>query len=121
MKGKFFLLILIEFVFFVAVMYCLIVNYKTDTACQFTATMNGMYVSVKTSTIIFIMWLAGVFSGFVYAISLSNRYRDQIEFYARKTEKLSQQNEIDSDDKEALQRKIASLEIALDKALKNKE
>ena len=65
-------------------------------------------------------WLLGTFCGFVYAFVLGMRYRDQIEFYARKTEKLSQQNEIDSDDKEALQRKIASLEIALDQALKNK-
>lgn len=121
MKGKFILLMIIESIFFVVVMYLLIANYKADTYCQFTATFNGVYVSVKTSTIIFLIWLLGVFSGFVYAISLSNRYRDQIEFYARKTEKLSQQNEIDSDDKEALQRKIASLEIALDKALKNKQ
>ena len=51
---------------------------------------------------------------------LGQRYKDQIEFYARKNEKLSQQNEIDTDDKEALQRKIATLEIALENALKNK-
>lgn len=120
MKAKLIGLMLIETVFFVIVMYLFIANYKSNTACQFSSTFDGVYVSVKTSTIILITWLLGMFSGIVYALSLSNRYRDQIEFYARKTEKLSQQNEIDSDDKEALQRKIAALEIALDNALKNK-
>lgn len=121
MRGKFILLASLETIFFVIMLYFLVANYKANTASQFAAALSGDYVAISTSTVILIMWFLGVFSGFVYAITLSNRYRDQIEFYARKTEKLSQQNEIDSDDKEALQRKIASLEIALDNALKNKQ
>ena len=53
-------------------------------------------------------------------IGLGTKYREQLEFFARRSEKLAQQNEIDTDDKEALQRKIATLEIALQNALKNK-
>lgn len=120
MKGKLLVLSIIETIFFVIVMYLFYANIKVHTLSQFAASLNGDYVSVNTSTVILLMWFLGAFSGFVYAKTLSNRYRDQIEFYARKTEKLAQQNEIDSDDKEALQRKIASLEIALENALKNK-
>ncbi|MBQ4122772.1 hypothetical protein IJD44_03495 [bacterium] len=117
---KFFILASLETVCFVIMLYFLVSNFNAKTSSQFAASFTGDYVSISTTTVILIMWFLGVFSGFVYAITLSKRYRDQIEFYARKTEKLSQQNEIDSDDKEALQRKIASLEIALDNALKNK-
>ena len=120
MKGKMLFLASVETIFFVIVLYFFVANIQAHTVSQFAASLKGDYVSVNTYTVILLMWFFGVFSGFVYALTLSNRYRDQIEFYARKTEKLSQQNEIDSDDKEALQRKIASLEIALENALKNK-
>lgn len=121
MKGKVFILGLIESIFFVIMLYLFIANYKINAACHFAASFSGDYAVVNTSTVILLMYLIGSVSGFLYSVVLSNRYRDQIEFYARKNEKLSQQNEIDSDDKEALQRKIASLEIALDNALKNKQ
>lgn len=120
MKSKLLILASIETILFVVMLYFFIANIQAHTASQFAASFAGDYISINTSTVIIVMWFLGVFSGFVYAFTLSNRYRDQIEFYARKTEKLSQQNEIHSDDKEALQRKIASLEIALENALKNK-
>ena len=92
------------------------------TTSGFTVTLdNSGYVVVSTFAVILVSYVVGTFSGFVYSIALGKRYKDQIEFYARKNEKLAVQNEIDTDDKEALQRKIASLEIALETALKNQK
>lgn len=119
MKSKI-ILFVTETVFFAVLLYLLLVNQKAGTTSQLSISLSGDYIILNTLFIILLIYCFGVLSGFVYSILLGARYRDQIEFYARKTEKLSQQNEIDSDDKEALQRKIASLEIALDNALKNK-
>ena len=94
---------------------------QKTTAGLTVSTDTSGYLVVSTFVVILISYLIGVFSGFVYSFVLGQRYKDQIEFYARKNEKLSQQNEIDTDDKEALQRKIATLEIALNNALKNKD
>ena len=121
MKKKAFL-IMIETVLFCGLLYFLIVNYMQRTTAGLNVTSdNSGYLVVSTFLVILVAYLIGVFSGFVYSLVLGQRYKDQIEFYARKNEKLSQQNEIDTDDKEALQRKIATLEIALNNALKNKE
>ena len=121
MKNKVFLTIL-ETVLFCGLLYFLIVNFMQKTTAGLTvSTDTSGYLVVSTFVVILISYLIGVFSGFVYSFVLGQRYKDQIEFYARKNEKLSQQNEIDTDDKEALQRKIATLEIALNNALKNKD
>ena len=121
MKNKIVLTVL-ETVLFCGLLYFLIVNYMQKTTAGVTLTTdNTGFVVVSTFVVILIAYLIGVFSGFVYSIVLGQRYKDQIEFYARKNEKLAVQNEIDTDDKEALQRKIATLEIALNNALKNKD
>ncbi|MBE7704315.1 MAG: hypothetical protein E7Z90_00725 [Cyanobacteria bacterium SIG29] len=120
MKNKF-ILMTVESVFFCILLYFLIANYASKTTAGFTVTFDSTgYMVVSTFAVILVSYLVGSFSGFVYSLVLGQRYKDQIEFYARKTEKLSVQNEIDTDNKEALQRKIASLEIALENALKNK-
>lgn len=119
MKNKI-ILSAVETIFFTVLLYLLFVNYKAGTTAQLSIALDGNYTILSTFFVILAIWFLGMFSGFVYSVVLGHRYRDQIEFYARKTEKLAQQNEIDTDDKEALQRKIASLEIALDNALKNK-
>ncbi len=120
MKNKIVLMI-IESILFTIVLLALALNLKNNTTSQVGISFDGEYTVLSTFFVGLLFYIIGVFSGFVYSVVLGLRYKDQIEFYARKTEKLSQQNEIDSDDKEALQRKIASLEIALNNALKNKE
>ena len=119
MKSKF-IFIAIETVLFILLVYLLYVNYDVKTTSEFAVALKDGTVKLSTFFIILGIYFFGVFSGFVYSMVLGSRYKDQIEFYARKTEKLSVQNEIDTDEREALQRKIASLEIALDNALKNK-
>ena len=44
-----------------------------------------------------------------------------IRSYSKRTDELSMQNESDYDEKEAMKRKITALEIALEKALNDKE
>ena len=120
MKNKMFLMA-VESVLFFGLLYFLVTNSMAKTTSGFSVSFDASgYVSLSTFTVILVFYLIGVFSGFVYSVVLGQRYKDQIEFYARKNEKLAVQNEIDTDDKEALQRKIASLEIALENALKNK-
>ena len=111
----------IETILFIIILYVLVVNYKLAATSQLGISFDGATVVLSTFFVILAAYSFGVFSGFVYSMVLGARYKDQIEFYARKNEKLAQQNEIDTDDKEALQRKIASLEIALNNALKNKD
>ncbi len=119
MKNK--IIFLIEFIIFCAVIYFAAVNYASRTTAGFNITAaSNSYVVLNTFFIIISAYLAGLISGSVHSFLIGSKYREQLEFYARKNEKLAVQNEIDTDDREALQRKIASLEIALDNALKNK-
>ena len=120
MKSKL-VLISLEVLLCCVLHYFLIANYMIKTTSGFTVTFdNSGYIVVSTFAVILVSYLIGAFSGFLYSVVLGQRYKDQIEFYARKNEKLAVQNEIDADDREALQRKIASLEIALNNALNNK-
>jgi uncharacterized integral membrane protein len=120
MKSKV-ILTSVESILFLIILFILIVNFKAQTTSALCISFSGSRVLLSTFFVIFASYVIGVVSGMVYSLVLGDRYKDQIEFYARKNEKLSQQNEIDTDDKEALQRKIATLEIALNNALKNKE
>lgn len=120
MKNKI-LLMTVESVLFLGLLYFLATNSMAKTTSGFSVSFDASgYVVLSTITVILLFYFIGVFSGFVYSFVLGQRYKDQIEFYARKNEKLAVQNEIDADDREALQRKIASLEIALNNALNNK-
>ena len=111
----------IEAVIFIGLMYGLYVNWKSQTICGVSIGFEGYNNLVfPTILVIFGCFAVGLFSGLLLLSILKQNYRDKIEFYARRSEKLSQQNEIEVDDKEALQRKIASLEIALEKALNSK-
>lgn len=120
MAKKIFLTVL-ESILFLIILAAALFNYKANTTANVAVALNGTVVVLSTFFVIIGAYIVGMFSGIVYSCVLGSRYKDQIEFYARKNEKLSQQNEIDTDDKEALQRKIATLEIALNNALKNKE
>ncbi len=102
------------------VIYLCIINWHNAATSQFCTDFNGNIIITHTYIVVITAYILGKISGIACSLSFGGRYREQLEFYARKNEKLAQQNEIDTDDKEALQRKIAALEIALDNALKNK-
>lgn len=107
-------------IIFACVVYLCVTNVKAEATCQFCADLSGNMAIVGTFAVILGCYFVGVISGMAASFGISGKYKEQLEFYARKSEKLAQQNEIDTDDKEALQRKIATLEIALQNALKNK-
>ncbi len=111
---------IIESIIFLGLIYGLYVNWKVQTICGVSIGLEGHDKVFATSLVILGCFLVGLISGSLFSVFAGNKYKDQLEFYARRSEKLSQQNEIEVDDKEALQRKIASLEIALEKALNSK-
>lgn len=111
-----------EIILFLCVIYLAVINYFSKTSSVINVSMaQDSTVQISTLCLILLFYFVGCLSGFVNSLSVDKKYKDQIAFYARRTEKLSQQNEIDTDDKEALQRKIASLEIALNNALQNNQ
>jgi len=101
------------------VIYAALVNIGNTAVIKFSPNIPA--IAFNTAHLILIVYLFGLLTCRVQSFINKGEYKNRIEFYARRNEKLAQQNEIDADDKEAMQRKIASLEIALDKALKNKE
>lgn len=108
----------LQIIVFTAVIYLFYVNMSNTTNICFIK--NSEVLVISTSVAVIASYLIGLITGIMQSVVNKSVYRNQIEFYARKNEKLSQQNEIDTDDKEALERKIATLEIALQNALKNK-
>lgn len=119
MKSK--VLMIIELIIFCGFLYIAIVNYMAKTTAGFNVVSgNSGYVVLSTFLVMIAAYILGLFSGILNTAAVSSKYKELLEFYARKNEKLAQQNEIDTDDREALQRKIASLEIALKNALDNK-
>ncbi len=107
-----------QLIIFLAVLYFFYLNIPNATHINFIKNMP--FYETSTAFVIIAAYIAGILTGLMQSIVNKSFYRNQIEFYARKNEKLAQQNEIDTDDKEALERKIAALEIALQNALKNK-
>lgn len=114
--------VIFDVIAFLFIIYLAIVNYlgKTTAGFNFT-TSEESYVVINSFLFIIIFYLIGYISGTLRSFSIGSKYKEQLTFFARRNEKLAQQNEIDSDDKEVLQRKIASLEIALNNALQNKD
>ncbi len=76
--------------------------------------------TLSVSMVVIIGYFIGLFAGLLHSVVSSARYKNLLKQYEKRTEKLSLQNEINTDDTEVLKRKIASLEIALENALKNK-
>ena len=97
MKKRIFLS-LIESILFCIILFLAYINYKTNTTAQMSISLDGTIVILNTFFVIIAIYIFGIFSGFVYSFVLGQRYKDQIEFYARKNEKLSQQNEKDTED-----------------------
>ncbi len=106
-----------QIIIFTAVIYFCYVNISNTT--NIALMPNTRFYEINTAFLIITLYLIGLFTGIIHSFVNKSLYRSQIEFYARKNEKLSQQNEMDTDDKEALERKVATLEIALQNALKN--
>ena len=109
----------IQAVICLIILYFACINAGNTSVIKFMP--NSASTALNTSIVFVCVYILGVLTGLVQTFVKRSIYRSQIEFYSRKNEKLSQQNEIDSDNKEVLQRRIAALETALSNALKNKQ
>lgn len=114
------ILLSLETCLFVIMVYCAVVNYQSKTIANFAVSLNGEQVVISVFLVIVLFYIVGLLSGLVYSKVLTGTYKNQLAQYAKRNEKLALKSETDSDDKEVLKRKIASLEIALDNALNNK-
>ncbi len=74
----------------------------------------------NVSIVVIIAYFIGLFAGLLHSVVSTSKYKNKIKQYEKRHEKLSLQNETDTDDIETLKRKINSLEIALQNALNNK-
>ena len=89
---------LIESIIFLGLIYGLYVNWKAQTICGVSIGFEGHDKVFLTSIVILGCFLVGLFSGGLFSALSGKKYKDQLEFYARRSEKLSQQSEIEADD-----------------------
>ncbi len=119
---KRFFLMLIEFILFCALIYVCWVNYNAKTITDINLGVQGYNgLEIKTFIVLITTWFIGLLSGTVSSLKTIDGYKDTIRSYAKRANEMSIQNESDYDEKEAMKRKITALEIALEKALNDKE
>ena len=119
---KRFFLMLIEFILFCGLIYLCWVNYNAKTITGISLGIEG-YTNLVfgTYTVLLATWFIGLLSGTVSSSKTIEKYKDMIRSYSKRTDEMSLQSESDYDEKEAMKRKITALEIALEKALNDKE
>lgn len=116
MRNK--ILFVLETGLFALLVYIALLNYNAQTISNFKVFTNENALELNTFFVIIACYFIGLCTGLIYSKMISGEYKKQLSMYAKKTEKLSLKNESDTDSKVALERKIASLEIALENALK---
>ncbi len=77
--------------------------------------------SLKFSIIVVVAYFIGLIAGLLHSVVSTNKYKNQLKQYEKRNEKLALKSETDTDDIEALKRKINSLEIALQNSINNKQ
>lgn len=119
---KRFFLMLIEFILFCGLIYLCWVNYQAKTITGISLGVEG-YTNMVYGTYIVLIgaYFIGLLSGVVSSSKTIEQYKDIIRSYSKRANEMSIQSESDNDEKEAMKRKITALEIALEKALNDKE
>ncbi len=77
-------------------------------------------VTTTTAAIILLSFVLGGLVGAVYVIKINNDCDDAIKFYKKKLNRITQNSDSDTALIDSLQRKISTLEIALENALRDK-
>jgi len=77
-------------------------------------------VKTTTAAIMLLSFVLGGMIGAVYVIKVNNDCDDAIKFYKKKLNRITQNSDSDTALIDSLQRKISTLEIALENALKDK-
>jgi hypothetical protein len=77
-------------------------------------------VTTRVAAIILLSYVLGGFTGVIYVMKVNAECDQAIDYYKRKIQQISSNTDADSSLIDSLQRKISSLEIALENALKDK-
>lgn len=77
-------------------------------------------VTTTTTAIMLLSFVLGGLIGAVYVIKVNNDCDEAIKFYKKKLNRITQNSDSDTALIDSLQRKISTLEIALENALKDK-
>ena len=77
-------------------------------------------VTTTTTAIMLLSFVLGGLIGAVYVIKINNDCDEAIKFYKKKLNRITQNSDSDTALIDSLQRKISTLEIALENALKDK-
>lgn len=108
--------IIMQIIIFIAILYFVYIN--IDNVSQLSYSQDSPVIKMSSALMIITSYFIGIIVATINAYGIKHGYKKQVEFYARKNEKLVEQNEIDNDNKEMLELKIASLELALKNAVK---
>lgn len=109
----------IQIILLLAIFYFAFTN--TGSVLSIKYYYNADAIQLSATNFILFVYLLGLITGSLKVILAKNEYKNRMKFYEQKNEQLSQNNEINTDEKAALERKISALEIALKNAINNKE
>ena len=107
-------------VIMVFVLIMAIINYRADILAQIRFPFMADPVTTRMAAIILLTYVLGGFTGTIYVMKVNIECDETIDYYRNKIAQLSKNNDGDSALIDSLQRKISSLEIALQNALKDK-
>ena len=96
-------------------------NYSAGFLCELIVPL--LYkepIMTTTAAIMLLSFVLGGFIGAVYVVKINKDCDYMIDFYKNKINRIAQNSDNDSALIDSLQRKISSLEIALQNALKDK-
>lgn len=97
-------------------------NYRADFLTHIVVPMLFPEpVTTRVAAIILLSYVLGGFTGAIYVLKVNAECDDAIDYYRKKITQISKNTDADSSLIDSLQRKISSLEIALENALKDKE
>ena len=116
------LIVIACIVIMVYVLIAAFINYRLDFLTQIKLPLfMGDPVTTRIAAVILLTYVLGGFTGTIYAMKVNIECDETIDYYREKLAQISRNNDNDSALIDSLQRKISSLEIALQNALKDKD
>ena len=115
---KIFSVLIIVFIMLFAVLMA-VMNYRADYFCHIIVPFFGTF-ETRVAAIILLTFVLGGTTGAIYVLKVNAECDQAIDYYREKIKRISVNADSDSSLIDSLQRKIASLEIALENALRDK-
>lgn len=115
---KIFSVLIIVFIMLFTVLMA-VMNYRADYFCHIIVPFFGTF-ETRVAAIILLTFVLGGTTGAIYVLKVNAECDQAIDYYREKIKRISVNADSDSSLIDSLQRKIASLEIALENALRDK-